>query len=132
MCIFICRIDIIIITNSRKLVRLGEYDTSNEDEDCVDVGVGGKDCTEGVTKIDVEAHIIHEEYDVAKRKNDIALLRLAEMAPYTGKVNHPNIIFIINGRQRPLIIILANNFFFKYLLFTFQTSSDPCVFRLLT
>ncbi|XP_075986144.1 phenoloxidase-activating enzyme-like [Anticarsia gemmatalis] len=69
-----------------KSIRFGEYDTSHEGPDCKEVEGGGKDCTDGITSIPVEKFIVHSEYDVnsRQRQNDIALIRLANMAPYTN------------------------------------------------
>ncbi|XP_050676263.1 phenoloxidase-activating enzyme-like isoform X2 [Leptidea sinapis] len=66
-------------------VRLGEYDVSHDGPDCVDADGGGTDCTDGAMVIAIEKVIPHQLYDpnAKLRRNDIALLRLAEMAPYT-------------------------------------------------
>ncbi|KAJ0171704.1 hypothetical protein K1T71_012467 [Dendrolimus kikuchii] len=76
-------LDVVKAFGKPKLVRLGEYDVSHEGPDCVTVEAGGQDCTDGVTKINVESYTLHPAYDMVKRKNDIALLRLEEMAPFT-------------------------------------------------
>ncbi|CAB3225809.1 unnamed protein product [Arctia plantaginis] len=59
----------------RLVARLGEYDLLS-DKDCVQ-GV----CTDPLVKIDVENVYVHPEYD--GREHDIAIVRLAEDAPYT-------------------------------------------------
>ncbi|XP_063897067.1 phenoloxidase-activating enzyme [Helicoverpa armigera] len=66
-------------------VRLGEYDISHEGADCAPVEAGGEDCTEGVTRIEIEKVIPHPQYNPvsALKRNDIALLRLKENAPFT-------------------------------------------------
>ncbi|XP_026735888.1 CLIP domain-containing serine protease B15-like [Trichoplusia ni] len=62
---------------SRLVARLGEYDLSSP-EDCVaDV------CDDPVVRIDVDDIVVHPDYD--GKDHDIAVLRLAEDAPYTGK-----------------------------------------------
>lgn len=68
-------------------VRLGEYDVSFSGADCVQVEGGGTDCTDPVITIPIERTIPHQNYNPASklRRNDIALLRLAKMAPYTGE-----------------------------------------------
>ncbi|XP_068624276.1 phenoloxidase-activating enzyme-like [Battus philenor] len=66
-------------------VRLGEYDTSNNGPDCVEVEGGGEDCTTGALIVPIEKIIPHPGYNPshALRRNDIALLRLGQMAPYS-------------------------------------------------
>lgn len=71
-------------------MRLSEYDTSNriDQRDCVTVLAGGRDCTDGAVVIPIEQTIPHPQYDPydkKTRKNDIALVRLKDPAPYTGK-----------------------------------------------
>ncbi|XP_013147132.1 PREDICTED: serine protease easter-like [Papilio polytes] len=65
-------------------VRLGEYDTSNSGQDCVEVEGGGEDCTEGALIVPIEKIIPHPQYDPnnALRRHDIALLRLGQLIPY--------------------------------------------------
>ncbi|CAB3240508.1 unnamed protein product [Arctia plantaginis] len=62
---------------------LGEYDTSNEGPDCVEVDGGGVDCTEGAIKIPVERIIPHPQFNAKERINDISLIRMKQNAPYT-------------------------------------------------
>lgn len=66
-------------------VRLAEYDTSNEGPDCTIVEGGGMDCTDGILRISIEKTIPHPQYNPASvdKRNDIALIRLSSMAPYT-------------------------------------------------
>ncbi|XP_059050731.1 phenoloxidase-activating enzyme-like [Achroia grisella] len=64
-------------------VRLGEYDTSNNGRDCVAAPNGGEDCADPIVTIPIEDTIPHPEYDAITRKNDIALIRLEQNAPYT-------------------------------------------------
>ncbi|VVC93916.1 unnamed protein product [Leptidea sinapis] len=73
------------LISGRSNVRLGEYDVSHDGPDCVDADGGGTDCTDGAMVIAIEKVIPHQLYDpnAKLRRNDIALLRLAEMAPYT-------------------------------------------------
>ncbi|XP_060807818.1 phenoloxidase-activating enzyme [Amyelois transitella] len=65
-----------------KNVRLGEYDTTNDGQDCVDVG-GGQDCNDPVLIVPIERYFSHPEYDPLSKKNDIALIRLRQNAPFT-------------------------------------------------
>ncbi|XP_059044971.1 phenoloxidase-activating enzyme-like [Achroia grisella] len=66
-----------------KNIRLGEYDVSNDGLDCVfDVG-GGTDCSDPPVTIPIDVIIAHPQYDIANKKNDIALIRMRENAPYT-------------------------------------------------
>nr|AAO74570.1 prophenoloxidase-activating proteinase-3 precursor [Manduca sexta] len=66
-------------------VRLGEYNTKNDGADCVTVEAGGMDCTEGAVIVPIEKTIPHPEYNPISRtrRNDIGLIRLKEMAPFT-------------------------------------------------
>ncbi|XP_013147137.1 PREDICTED: serine protease easter-like [Papilio polytes] len=66
-------------------VRLGEYNISNIGPDCVKAPGGGIDCTENPVVIPIEQTFIHEEYNEndIQGHNDIALIRLMTMAPYT-------------------------------------------------
>lgn len=68
---------ICFLSFSRLVARLGEYDLSKV-EDCVD-GV----CADKIVRIDVEKIIVHPGYD--GKSHDIAVLKLSEDAPYTGK-----------------------------------------------
>ncbi|KAJ0171706.1 hypothetical protein K1T71_012469 [Dendrolimus kikuchii] len=65
------------------VVRLGEYDTNHEGEDCMEVEAGGHDCTYGDVRINIERFIPHPEYTALSKKNDIGLIRLISMAPFT-------------------------------------------------
>ncbi|XP_049881037.1 phenoloxidase-activating enzyme-like isoform X2 [Pectinophora gossypiella] len=82
-----CVIGDVLKAGTPRHVRLGEYDTSNDvsEPDCVKVPGGGMDCTEGVKVIAIEKVIPHPQYNPSNslRRNDIALLRLRETAPYT-------------------------------------------------
>ncbi|XP_059050732.1 phenoloxidase-activating enzyme-like [Achroia grisella] len=73
----------ILITGTPTNVRLGEYDTSNNGRDCVLVAPGEEDCADPIVTIPIEDTIPHPEYDAITRKNDIALIRLEQNAPYT-------------------------------------------------
>ncbi|CAH2057796.1 unnamed protein product, partial [Iphiclides podalirius] len=66
-------------------VRLGEYDISNSGADCMEVEGGGMDCTPGAMVVPIEEMVPHPTYDPNSRlkRNDIALIRLSQMAPYT-------------------------------------------------
>lgn len=66
-------------------IRLAEYDTSNEGPDCAPVEAGGMDCTEGIVRIPIEKIIPHPQYNPAsaQKRHDIALIRMASLAPYT-------------------------------------------------
>lgn len=71
---------------SRTAVRLAEYDTTNPGKDCAEVEAGGIDCTDGTITIPIEKTIPHPQYNPgqAQNRNDIALIRLAQMADFTG------------------------------------------------
>lgn len=58
------------------MARLGEYDLYSQ-VDCLE-GV----CTDAIVKIDIEEITVHPGYD--GREHDVAILRLAKDAPYTG------------------------------------------------
>ncbi|CAK1547621.1 unnamed protein product [Leptosia nina] len=66
-------------------VRLGEYDVRVTGRDCVEVEGGGTDCTDPMLPLPIEATIPHKDYNPSAklRRNDIALIRLAKLAPYT-------------------------------------------------
>ncbi|XP_022817190.1 serine protease easter-like [Spodoptera litura] len=68
-----------------KVIRLGEYNITNKGPDCKLAEGGGLDCTEGVTRIKIEKIIPHPQYEFLDnvKWNDIALIRLKEMAPYS-------------------------------------------------
>lgn len=83
-----------------KLVRLGEYDTAKDGEDCVEVNAHGRDCTDGEVKINIEKYILHPDYTIASKRNDIALIRLESMAPYTDFIRPiclPNYDITVNA-----------------------------------
>lgn len=69
-----------------KLIRLGEYDTSQEGPDCNKVSSGGIDCTDGVTRIPIQKIIPHPDHISALYNHDIALVRMTQIAPFTGTV----------------------------------------------
>lgn len=73
---------------SSKNVRLGEYDTKNDGRDCTPVEAGGEDCTDGIMIIPIERTIPHPDYSTNRKQspNDIALIRLTQNAPFTGKI----------------------------------------------
>lgn len=62
--------------NSRTTVRLGEYDTSTE-QDCDD---NSGECAGPVQELEVESVVHHALYSTSQRTNDIALVRLANPA----------------------------------------------------
>ncbi|XP_059044974.1 phenoloxidase-activating enzyme-like [Achroia grisella] len=64
-------------------VRLGEYNTTNNGKDCVEVEGGGIDCTDPVVIIEIKRYIHHPQYMFYESKNDIALIQLKKSAPYT-------------------------------------------------
>ena len=83
-------------------VRLGEWDTST-DVDCDDSYVDEKICNPNPpVDIPIEAKIPHENYDpqASNQHNDIALLRLAQPAPFDTYVR-PICL--------PLAAVLQNN-----------------------
>ncbi|XP_034938681.1 CLIP domain-containing serine protease 2-like [Chelonus insularis] len=65
-------------------VRLGEYDTST-DNDCISDGRGSQVCAPPPIAVGVEEQIAHEDYNPTSRdqKNDIALLRLSQDVSFT-------------------------------------------------
>ncbi|CAH0715053.1 unnamed protein product, partial [Brenthis ino] len=74
-----------------KSVRLGEYNTTNSGPDCIEVEGDGEDCTNGTISIPIATTIVHENYGSDQNiyhSNDIALIKLAEMASYTDFI-HP-------------------------------------------
>ncbi|XP_063631810.1 phenoloxidase-activating enzyme-like [Cydia splendana] len=65
-------------------IRLGDYDVNNDGPDCVETAAGGKDCTDGAISIPIEKFTVHPDYNKnLNRQNDIVLIKLARMAPYT-------------------------------------------------
>ncbi|XP_045518638.1 phenoloxidase-activating enzyme-like [Pieris brassicae] len=67
-------------------VRLGDYNITNPGIDCVEVEGGGTDCIAEPLSITINETIIHPEYRAPKtfvEPNDIALIRLQELAPYS-------------------------------------------------
>lgn len=78
-----------IVCGFRQSVRLGDYDITNSGVDCVEVEGGGTDCTAEPLSIAISESIIHPEYKASVEivhSNDIGLLRLQDLAPYTGKI----------------------------------------------
>jgi hypothetical protein len=69
----------VAICFSRKSVRLGEYNTET-DVDCIILDDNSKECADPAIEIPVDEIIIHENYqpDLRSKRNDIALIRLAE------------------------------------------------------
>lgn len=63
-------------------VRLGEWDTSN-DNDCDSSFVDEVVCSTKPIDVLVESAIAHPEYDNESRENDIALIRLAKDVEFT-------------------------------------------------
>ncbi|XP_063374531.1 phenoloxidase-activating enzyme-like [Cydia amplana] len=64
-------------------VRLGEYITTNDGPDCVEVS-GFQECNDGALKIPIEKVITHPDFHKEENfQNDIALIRLAQLAPIT-------------------------------------------------
>ncbi|CAH0697303.1 unnamed protein product [Spodoptera exigua] len=80
-----CIAGVTLKNGTPKSVRLGDYNITNEGPDCKLSEGGGKDCTEGVTRIAIEKTIPHPQYSPIEtaRWNDIGLIRLKEIAPYT-------------------------------------------------
>ncbi|XP_026492019.2 phenoloxidase-activating enzyme-like [Vanessa tameamea] len=66
-------------------VRLGEYDTSSEGQDCIQPNYSDVDCTDSPVILPIEKVIPHRDYNPGSqlKRNDIALLRLKSEAPYT-------------------------------------------------
>uniref|UniRef100_A0A182NF78 Peptidase S1 domain-containing protein n=1 Tax=Anopheles dirus TaxID=7168 RepID=A0A182NF78_9DIPT len=85
-------------------VRLGEFDRSNQ----TDCDKRGKLCADPPQDIDIERSIIHEDFSSRRKKNDIALARLAGTATLNDNVfpiclpvayaSHPNEELIIRRR----------------------------------
>ncbi|XP_048001487.1 phenoloxidase-activating enzyme-like [Leguminivora glycinivorella] len=64
-------------------VRLGEYITSNDGPDCVEVG-GSQECNDGALRIPIEKVTTHPDFHREQNfQHDIALIRLAQIAPIT-------------------------------------------------
>lgn len=66
---------------SLAFVRLGEWDTSTDD-DCEE-NVNERICADKHVDVSVEEQIVHPDYNVRRRHNDIALLRLAKRIVYS-------------------------------------------------
>ncbi|XP_048006730.1 phenoloxidase-activating enzyme-like [Leguminivora glycinivorella] len=68
-------------------VRVGDYDVNNDGPDCVDAA-DGQICTDGAISIPIEKFTVHPDYNSRNndRHNDIVLIKLAKMAPYTDFV----------------------------------------------
>ncbi|GBP52153.1 Phenoloxidase-activating enzyme [Eumeta japonica] len=82
-----CVVGYVLTLGTPVNVRLGEYDTDNSlaTKDCVPVEGGGVDCADPPLVIPIELTIPHPDYSPSDeaRKNDIALIRLQRLAPYT-------------------------------------------------
>jgi len=68
----------------RKSVRLGEHDRSTN-PDCKTFDLKEK-CLPSVEDIEVERVVVHENYNVPLRANDIALLKLSRKVEFKGKL----------------------------------------------
>ncbi|KAI8423518.1 hypothetical protein MSG28_012622 [Choristoneura fumiferana] len=84
-----CVIGSVLNSGDPSNVRLGEYDTANSGPDCVEVEGGEPgtlDCTVDPVIIPIERVIPHPDYNPRNslKWNDIAMLRLKHIAPYTG------------------------------------------------
>lgn len=75
----------IFISFCRVKVFLAEYDRRTFPKDCKHVLGHGQKCVENVVMYAEDA-IPHPQYDNNRLYNDIALLRLQGMAPYTGEL----------------------------------------------
>ncbi|XP_026316070.1 phenoloxidase-activating enzyme-like [Hyposmocoma kahamanoa] len=66
-------------------VYLGDYDIRNSGPDCIKTDYGEK-CTDGALKTRIHSYIVHPGYHSNKSSNfnDIALIRLSTIAPYTN------------------------------------------------
>lgn len=69
----------------RKIIRLGEYDTTKV-IDCTETDGKGYECMPEIVAIPIEQIIPHPDYNPGSIKNDIALMRMKELAPYTGNL----------------------------------------------
>ncbi|KAI8423515.1 hypothetical protein MSG28_012622 [Choristoneura fumiferana] len=83
-----CVIGSVLNSGDPSNVRLGEYDTANSGPDCVEVEGGEPgtlDCTVDPVIIPIERVIPHPDYNPRNslKWNDIAMLRLKHIAPYT-------------------------------------------------
>ncbi|XP_052749534.1 phenoloxidase-activating enzyme-like [Galleria mellonella] len=78
-----CVVGAVLDLGTPKNIRLGEYDTSNDGSDCVATEGGGEDCSDPPVIIPIERSIPHPQYDPTTRKNDIALIRMRQNAPFT-------------------------------------------------
>ncbi|XP_075985901.1 phenoloxidase-activating enzyme-like [Anticarsia gemmatalis] len=101
-----CVIGEVLIYGIPRTVRLGEYDATHEGPDCTPVAGGGQDCNEGVTRIPIDKTIPHPEYNPAstQKRNDIALIRMRQSAPFTD---------FIRPICLPTIDVTRNNFPFN-------------------
>ncbi|XP_073961108.1 phenoloxidase-activating enzyme-like isoform X2 [Choristoneura fumiferana] len=86
-----CVIGSVLNSGDPSNVRLGEYDTANSGPDCVEVEGGEPgtlDCTVDPVIIPIERVIPHPDYNPRNslKWNDIAMLRLKHIAPYTDFV----------------------------------------------
>ncbi|CAH0403406.1 unnamed protein product [Chilo suppressalis] len=80
-----CLVGGVLELGTPRNVRLGEYDTTNSGEDCVAVegGAGATDCADPALIVPIERTIPHLQYSPQTRRNDIGLIRLSQMAPFT-------------------------------------------------
>jgi hypothetical protein len=104
---------IIYYIDYRVSVRLGDYDINNDGPDCVKTATNGEDCTDAAISIPIEKFITHPDFEKNNtRQNDITLIRLLRMAPYTGKAFPVHLYLIqddlsINEIKRQEIFIIC-------------------------
>ncbi|KAI5651638.1 trypsin domain-containing protein [Phthorimaea operculella] len=74
----------VVLGNDTRLtnVYLGDYNKSHTGPDCIQEN-GAEICSDGEVKIAIERMIPHAYYNSQTLNNDIALIKLAKMAPYT-------------------------------------------------
>lgn len=65
-------------------IYLAEYDKRTFPKDCKNVLGQGQKCMENII-IKSEEVILHPQYEDSQLQNDVALIRLRNPAPYTGK-----------------------------------------------
>ncbi|XP_060807688.1 phenoloxidase-activating enzyme-like [Amyelois transitella] len=78
-----CLIGSVLDGGTPKNIRLGEYDTSNEGRDCTVDFADDLDCNEPTVTIPIEETIVHPQYDLITKSNDIGLVRMRDNAPFT-------------------------------------------------
>lgn len=78
-----CVVGPILNVGTPKNIRLGEYDTVNDGRDSINIEGGGVDCTDPPVVIPIELTILHPQIELNSRKNDIALIRMRQNAPFT-------------------------------------------------